>query len=68
MVQTSRLEGYVKEKLARELANKLIDAVEFEERLDYRTMTKEITASLTMMDENTLGKFNNAMKLFKEVI
>jgi hypothetical protein len=66
-IPTSHFERIVKERLARELAHDLVDVIEWSERPDHYTDSKIITASLTVMDEETLKKFNRAMTLLKEV-
>jgi hypothetical protein len=61
-------EKAIKERLAHELAEKLVNEIQWQSDYNYFTMTTEIAASITIMDSETIRKFNQAMKLLKEAI
>jgi hypothetical protein len=61
-------EKTIKERLARELAEKLVNEIQWQTDYNHFTMTTEIAASITIMDSETIQKFNQAMKLLKEAI
>jgi hypothetical protein len=66
-LHTKMIEKRVKEKIARELAEKLVDEIDWSER-PHLFGGKVITANVTLMDTESVRKVNQAMKLLQEVI
>jgi hypothetical protein len=61
-VPIERVEYEVKRRIAREMAERLLDYITIEESIDPNTMSKRIEASIHITDESTRKEFGR-MKL-----
>jgi hypothetical protein len=64
-IPVKHIEQEVKERLARELADKLIEEIDWEESINMFDMTKEITASVIVITEAEWKEYQEIKKAVK---